>query len=443
MDNNVILADETGSVSAVGGGGGADGIGLDDEEDEDDEPSSSNLPNRDLLDDFRQQWKEELGLETRRRRKLSSRSDSSVDVEEEAKRLFQEGVQAEQNGRLYEAIAYYRQAVQLVPDIEFRCQDLVGAKPCSKDSVEFEKVTEREDTSWNEDDLDLVTRFQKLIVDDHSNRVICQAAWEQKATHISALPVEVLMYIFKWVVSSELDLRALEQLSLVSRGFYVCARDSELWRLACVRIFGQICGTLGKYSSWRDMWIKRPHMRYNGCYISKTTYVRRGEQSLDSFYRPWHVVEYYRYLRFFPDGSVLMLTTPEDPYCSLPRLKAKSSKVPSLLIGHYRMMANTVVISMRKRKSNEYMYSRFYGRYKRSRHQPLAEPEKTFHLELEVKSIGHRPHFKLEWHCYSIITRYHNGQDSHTDFHLTDADYPPFYFSRVKSYCAISEQPLQ
>ena len=36
-----------------------------------------------------------------------------------------------------------------------------------------------------------------------------------KKTHISALPAEVLMYIFKWVVSLRLDLRSLEKLAQV------------------------------------------------------------------------------------------------------------------------------------------------------------------------------------------------------------------------------------
>lgn len=44
----------------------------------------------------------------------------------------------------------------------------------------------------------------------------------------AALPREILMYIFRWVVSSELDMRALEQLSLVCRGFYICARSARL-----------------------------------------------------------------------------------------------------------------------------------------------------------------------------------------------------------------------
>ena len=39
-----------------------------------------------------------------------------------------------------------------------------------------------------------------------------------------------------------------------------------------------------------------------GVYISKIMYVRRGERSLDGYYKPYHTVVYYRYLRFFPDG---------------------------------------------------------------------------------------------------------------------------------------------
>lgn len=31
-----------------------------------------------------------------------------------------------------------------------------------------------------------------------------------------------------------------------------------------------------------------------GVYVSKTKYIRQGEQSLDGFYRAWHQVEYYR-----------------------------------------------------------------------------------------------------------------------------------------------------
>ena len=33
--------------------------------------------------------------------------------------------------------------------------------------------------------------------------------------HISILPIEVILYIFKWVVSADLDIRSLETLSEV------------------------------------------------------------------------------------------------------------------------------------------------------------------------------------------------------------------------------------
>lgn len=44
-----------------------------------------------------------------------------------------------------------------------------------------------------------------------------------------------------------------------------------------------------------------------GVYISKISYVRRGERSLDGYYKPYHTVVYYRYLRFFPDGQSIFI----------------------------------------------------------------------------------------------------------------------------------------
>jgi len=46
-----------------------------------------------------------------------------------------------------------------------------------------------------------------------------------------------------------------------------------------------------------DLWL-------TGVYISKTSYIRQGEKNLDMCYRPFHVVEYYRYMRFFIDGKL-------------------------------------------------------------------------------------------------------------------------------------------
>lgn len=62
------------------------------------------------------------------------------------------------------------------------------------------------------------------------------------------------------------------------------------------------------------MYIDRPRVCFNGCYISKTSYLRYGERSFqDQFYRPVHLVEYYRYIRFYPDGSVIVHTSADEP----------------------------------------------------------------------------------------------------------------------------------
>lgn len=99
------------------------------------------------------------------------------------------------------------------------------------------------------------------------------------------------------------------------------------------------------------MFLRRPRLNFNGCYISKTTYIRHGENSFqDQFYRPWHVVEYYRYLRFFPEGTVLMMTTPDQPVPILNLLKRRDVRHPSVLVGHYRMCDDKITLVLRRQE---------------------------------------------------------------------------------------------
>ncbi|KAM4680047.1 F-box only protein 9 isoform 2-T3 [Amazona ochrocephala] len=264
-----------------------------------------------------------------------ARRTQEIAKEEKAKELFLKAVEEEQNGALYEAIKFYRLAMQLVPDIEFKITytrspdgDGVGNR-CVEDNKEEDKMA------------DLLSDFQQQLALQESSVKLCQPEVDVSQTHISVLPMEVLMYIFRWVVSSDLDLRSLEQLSLVCRGFYICARDPEIWHQVCLKIWGRSCNKLVPYTSWREMFLERPRVRFDGVYISKTKYIRQGEQSLDGFYRAWHQVEYYRYLRFFPDGQVMMLTTPEDPQSIVPRLRTKNTRTDAILLGHFRLSQET------------------------------------------------------------------------------------------------------
>ncbi|KAI1174278.1 hypothetical protein F4777DRAFT_554482 [Nemania sp. FL0916] len=69
------------------------------------------------------------------------------------------------------------------------------------------------------------------------------------------------------------------------------------------------------YASWEDMFRRRPRVRFNGCYISTVNYIRPGQNSGQhlTWNTPVHIVTYYRYLRLFRDGTVISLTTTDEP----------------------------------------------------------------------------------------------------------------------------------
>ncbi|XP_078695624.1 F-box only protein 9-like isoform X1 [Branchiostoma floridae x Branchiostoma belcheri] len=432
--------------------------------DEDDEESSSSTARAGVdlqaeLDNFRARWRDELtaspGLsheQQQRRKRQDSESDDDFnqDLEERAKRLFLKGVSAEQDGNLYEAVKFYKQAIQLVPDIESHITDYAERK--SDDDLD--SSDEEEDLSSPDmEDADLLSQFHRLTVSDGR---LCQPNLPLRQTHISALPAELLTYIFRWVVSSDLDMRSLERLALVCRGFYVCARDPEIWHQACLRVWGINCGTPSQYGSWRDMYINRPHFRYDGVYISKTSYVRPGEQGLDTFYRPFHVVEYYRYMRFFPDGTMLLLTCADEPHVVVPKLRGKGASVTGMYTGHYRLQGDKMAAYLKKRNPYEQnQYYRYTRGYLRSR-EAVSQTEQSFQVEMRLADVGtchqqkdrknrypgQRKNAKLIWVRYSCqILNKRTRTTSVTDFDL-DKKYPPLVFSRVKSYTAAASSPL-
>uniref|UniRef100_A0A3B4BJV5 F-box only protein 9 n=1 Tax=Periophthalmus magnuspinnatus TaxID=409849 RepID=A0A3B4BJV5_9GOBI len=382
------------------------------------------------LNAFRVQWMSELKPSSEARNKhlqnKGQKKTQETALEEKATELFLRAVHEEQIGAVYE-IKYYRMALQLVPDIESKIN---YSRPTDADKIE--------ESDADSDIEDLLSYFEQQLTLESSYPKFCTPEVDMAQTHIS-LPREIVMYIFRWVVSSELDMRALEQLSLVCRGFYICA-DPEIWRSACLKIWGKT--KLSKpYTSWREMFLQKPHVRYDGVYISKTSYIRQGEESLDGFYRPWQQVEYY-YLRFFPDGQVIMMTTPEDPLTIVPHLKTKNT-LDAILLGHYRLSQETdnqtkvfaVLAKKKDEKMNEFTRNRF------SRRNPLPDAEHSFHVGLQLSSGGRQCSNKLMWVHHSCHIKYVTGETVVTAFDL-DQMYTPFFFARVKSYTVFSNQPL-
>lgn len=69
------------------------------------------------------------------------------------------------------------------------------------------------------------------------------------------------------------------------------------------------------FSSWKQMFRLRPRIRFNGCYISTVNYIRPGQASPSAvaWNSPVHIVTYYRYLRFYRDGTLISLLTTTEP----------------------------------------------------------------------------------------------------------------------------------
>lgn len=406
---------------------------------------SQNNIGDDELAMFRQQWQRELEATPTPTKESPQRAKPEpaepISDEEKAKQLFLCAVELERSGKLYEAIQNYKRSMQILPDVETRLYDeLRGDTP--EEESETEEVVQVDNLHPSDDEdavegEDLLSRLQRILA---RKGVLCEPEFATKGAHISWLPYEVVLVILRWVVSSDMDGASLERVAGVCRGLYVLAREPDIWRSLCVKTWGIECGTprASGFTSWRQMYVERPRLHLHGCYISKTTYIRHGENSFqDQFYRPWYLIDYYRYLRFFPEGLVLMWTTPEEPVNSVGHLKYRHAK-PGLGImsGHYRLIGDKVVV-VTKKCNAEKKPSQTSARF-RARRKELEQHEQTFHMEFELRNVRSRRNFQLVWRRYSVCTR----RDQWTQFELAPAKFPPFTFSRVRNYCAESNAPL-
>ena len=66
---------------------------------------------------------------------------------------------------------------------------------------------------------------------------------------------------------------------------------------------------------WRELFHSYPRIRFTGVYISTVNYTRSGGASVapTTWGSQVHIVTYYRYLRFFRDGTAISLLTTHEP----------------------------------------------------------------------------------------------------------------------------------
>lgn len=155
------------------------------------------------------------------------------------------------------------------------------------------------------------------------------------------------------------DPAAFGRMALVCKRFaYHFAHEQQVWRRICQSpefgfkgmhytfacdLHGHPVYTLGKrytpfptdvpaeipkpLSSWSEVFQSYPRIRFTGIYISTVNYTRDGAQSsfqTVSWNSPIHIVTYYRYLRFYPDGSVVSLLSTTEPVDVVPYISKEN-----------------------------------------------------------------------------------------------------------------------
>lgn len=190
------------------------------------------------------------------------------------------------------------------------------------------------------------------------------------------------------------------------------------------------------------MFISRERIHFNGCYISKTSYLRYGENSFqDEFYRPIQLIMYYRYVRFLPDGTVFLMTNSDEPQIGVNKLRNIQNIRPDVLRGRWRLHGNVVIIMCVKMNQVQMKsgISRRRGSIINMETSPVST---TYYMEMIISGTSKKKFCQLQWNKYSLVLKRANGSESRTEFELTNSKFPSLWFSKVKSYHLEADAPL-
>ncbi|KOS21405.1 F-box protein pof7 [Escovopsis weberi] len=411
---------------------------------------------------------------------------------------YEEAMEKEAQGNMGESLRLYRKAYRLDHRVDkvyrekHHAQQGAPAKPVVKPS-EHSPATPPTPKSPGQQDAaaavpigDLIASFASLAVEPAPPIIEGDIP---PPCPISNIPDELLIHIMADVATA--DVADFARLALVCKRFaYLVATEQRIWRRVCLgpefgfsRMHRAFTHSLdwqaldrpastseeedqqqqqqalsralvpAVYPSWKAMFRARPRIRFNGCYISTVNYIRSGQQSTNQATwggPPVLIVTYYRYLRFFRDGtciSLLSTVSPQDVVHHLTR--------DNVLSHRHAPHAHLPSSFMHQAYRGRWRLSSFPWPDDDSDPSPDAgssssssssPPESdlrietegpagkySYRMDLALQSGSRNPSVarnnKIAWKtfsCYSKLT------DDWADFHLKNDK--PFYFSRVKSY---------
>ncbi|KAG1047169.1 hypothetical protein G6F46_004143 [Rhizopus delemar] len=399
------------------------------------------------LERFRNEWRQEVkekhhiqdtkhkDKEPATEKRLSTAESSLSDMIDKAESLTLEkapitamdhyvlAVDNERQGKIGKALDSYRRAFKLDPDIVHAYKrhyqtailpKLHESLPSAKEEEKFKHIV----PICNEYVPPTATLpkdvLSPLIEEFSQQDTSYIPRLDYKTVAIAKLPGEIMLYLLRYLALHSLS--TIPQFALTCKRFFLYTREPSIWQYASVHIFRlpsmtleeskdyQVSKVMQQYNGqWLRMYIDRPRIRYDGVYISTCHYIRQGT-SETAWNQPIHFVTYYRYLRFFPNGTVLKHVTTDEPAHVVKALQPGFHR-QQVFLGQFLFEEDdeSVIIEMK---------------------DPML-PKETFHMSLKLKTTHRGKHNKLVWEEYTSVSSVPDRNHHVHDLKLLK----PYFFS--------------
>lgn len=132
-----------------------------------------------------------------------------------------------------------------------------------------------------------------------------------------------------------LEAEQLGTLAQVCSGLLSYAYDPRHWRRIAMATWpeesrSQLERMLHSYQTWRLLFKLRPHLRTNGIYVVRHQFAKTtSKAACGEPQAPVFLVTYHRFLRFYTNGIVVSLVTPELPHLAVRRVRRNWNPVSS------------------------------------------------------------------------------------------------------------------
>lgn len=335
-----------------------------------------------------------------------------------ALKSFEQAVDREHVGKMADAVKHYRDAFKKNEQVDklYREKYFSNVKPSAQASSSGSTLKK---SGYHEEPKSadalaeeaLMRRMQKLHLENNK-------AEEEGTDEAGIIPEGPLIHLPPEVTALVLQTVALNDLSDFTKMTFSCSKLSYIgyttqgiWKALCYKEFGcqhyspnyieeydgnvdeEVIANNIYNHSWRRMYLERPRLWFNGVYISTCNYLRPGMG--ESWNAPIHMVTYYRYLRFYEDGTCISLLTTNEPSEIVPNFNQRYvndningnivyARDDGTVLGHQKGVVN--------------------GTWKLDSRdgQILIETEGSvdryiFYMRLQIRSSGHNKLNKLKW----------------------------------------------